>query len=193
MLKTLLRLGFTKGFEICRFASPGVKSRTLMKTLYLLRHAKSSWDDPAQTDFERPLNGRGLKAAPFMGELMAKKGFEPSVIVSSPAIRAKTTAELVKNAGSFSAEIIFEKSIYEASPNALRQVVSEISNNHTTALLVGHNPGIESFILYLTRHLEPMPTAALAVIELEVEKWDDVNDGSGKLFDVYRPKELTSL
>ncbi len=163
-----------------------------MKTLYLLRHAKSSWDDPAQTDFERPLNKRGLKAAPFMGELMAKKRFEPSVIVSSPAMRAKTTARLVKDAGSFSADIIFEKSIYEASPNALRQVISEISDNHSSALLVGHNPGIEGFIRYLTGDLEPMPTAALAVIELEIEKWDEINDGNGELKAVYRPKELTS-
>ncbi|MBK8303684.1 MAG: histidine phosphatase family protein [Pyrinomonadaceae bacterium] len=192
MLKTLLRLGFVKGFEICRFATAGVKSRASMKTLYLLRHAKSSWDDPAQTDFERPLNKRGLKAAPFMGELMAKKRFEPSVIVSSPAMRAKTTARLVKDAGSFSADIIFEKSIYEASPNALRQVISEISDNHSSALLVGHNPGIEGFIRYLTGDLEPMPTAALAVIELEIEKWDEINDGNGELKAVYRPKELTS-
>ena len=70
------------------------------------------------TDFDRPLNHRGLKAAPLMGELMAKKRFEPSVIISSPAMRAKTTARLVKDAGSFAAKITFEKSIYEASPNA---------------------------------------------------------------------------
>ncbi len=164
-----------------------------MKTLYLLRHAKSSWDDPSQSDFERPLNPRGLKAAPFIGELMAKKGFTPSVIVSSPAMRAKTTAALVKDAGQFSVDIIFEKSIYEASPNTLRQVVSEINEDHASALLVGHNPGIEGFIRYLTGQIEPMPTAALAVIELKIEKWGEVNDGSGKLFEVYRPKELTSL
>ena len=120
MLKTILRPSFTKGFEICRFASAGVKSRTSMKTLYLLRHAKSSWDDPSQTDFERPLNQRGIKAAPFMGNLMAQKGFTPSVIICSPAMRAKTTARLVKDAGGFSEEIVFEKSIYEASPNNLR-------------------------------------------------------------------------
>lgn len=192
MLKTLLRLCLIKGFEICRFTIPGVESRPLMKTLFLLRHAKSSWDDPSQTDFERPLNPRGLRAAPFMGELMAKKGFDPSVIVSSPAMRAKTTAELVKDAGQFSAEIIFEKTIYEAGPNTLRQVISEISEDHTSALLVGHNPGIEGFIRYLTGQIEPMPTAALAVIELKIEKWGEVDDGCGKLLSVYRPKELTS-
>ncbi|MEQ1923240.1 MAG: histidine phosphatase family protein [Pyrinomonadaceae bacterium] len=163
-----------------------------MKTLYLLRHAKSSWDDTTQTDFERPLNPRGLKAAPLMGEFIAKKGLEPSVIVSSPAMRAKTTARLIKDAGSLSAEIVFEKSIYEASPNALRQVVSEIDHEHASVLLVGHNPGMESFIQYLTGELEPMPTAALAVIELMVEKWAEINDRSGNLLGIYRPKELTS-
>jgi len=163
-----------------------------MKTLYLLRHAKSSWDDPSQTDFERPLNQRGIKAAPFMGNLMAQKGFTPSVIICSPAMRAKTTARLVKDAGGFSEEIVFEKSIYEASPNNLREIVSKLSEDHGSALLVGHNPGIEGFIRYLTGLLEPMPTAALAVIELENERWEEVNDNCGKLLAVYRPKELTS-
>jgi phosphohistidine phosphatase len=189
MLKTLLRLCFIKGFEICRFVTRGVKSRASMKTLYLLRHAKSSCDDPSQTDFDRPLNARGLKAAPFMGELMAKKGLKPSVIISSPAMRAKTTARLAKDAGSFSAEIIFEKSIYEASPNALRAVVSEIRDEHTSALLVGHNPGIESFIRYLTGNLEPMPTAALAVIGLDIDKWCETNDNCGTLLHIFRPRE----
>ncbi len=164
-----------------------------MKTLYLLRHAKSSWDDSAQTDFERPLNERGMKAAPFMGGFMANNRFVPSVIVSSPAMRAKTTAHLVKEAAEFSADIILEKNIYEASPNDLRQVVSEISNEHASAMLVGHNPGMENFIRYLTGELEPMPTAALAVIELQIDKWDKINDQCGDLIAVYRPKELTSL
>lgn len=196
VLKALLRQFIKKGFDeadcsgVCRCMMSGVKLPTLMRTLYLLRHAKSSWDDQSQTDFERPLNQRGMIAAPFMGKLMAKKSFTPSVIISSPAMRAKTTARLVKDAGQFSAEIIFEKSIYEAGPNALRQVVSEISDDHTSALLVGHNPGIESFIQYLTGQLEPMPTAALAVIELEIDKWDEINDGCGKLLSVYRPKEV---
>lgn len=189
MLKGLLRLCFIKGFGVCRFTTPGVESRPLMKTLYLLRHAKSSWDDPSQSDLERPLNPRGLKAAPFIGELMAKKGFSPSVIVSSPAMRAKTTAQLVKDAGSFSADIIFIKSIYAASPNALRQIVAEISNEHSSAMLVGHNPGIEGFIRYLAGQLEPMPTAALAVIELSIDNWNAINDDCGNLLQIFRPRE----
>src|SRR5688500_5500681 len=120
-----------------------------MKTLFILRHAKSSWDDPGLSDFERPLNDRGRKAAPFMGELMKRKGLSPAVIVSSPAKRAKTTAELVTGAADSAPEIRFDDRIYEASPQALRQVVSELDHFRDSAMIVGHNPGIESFIRFI--------------------------------------------
>lgn len=160
-----------------------------MKTLFLLRHAKSSWGDPAISDFDRPLNDRGKKAAPFMGELMAKRGFEPYVILSSPAMRAKTTADLVKESGRFEAEIRYEDRIYEASPNTLRQVIAEIDDAYRSAMLVGHNPGIEGFIQYLTGDLQPIPTAALAVIELPIDNWDLINGGIGKLGTIIKPRE----
>ncbi len=164
-----------------------------MKTLYILRHAKSSWDDANLSDFERPLNDRGLRNAPFMGKLMRKKGFEPAVIISSPAERARQTAMLVKDASGFSRDIRFDERIYEASPHSLAQVVSEIADANSSAMLVGHNPGIEGFIRFLTGDLEPMATAALAVIDLNIDKWNQVDDGCGKLQDVYRPKDLTAL
>ncbi len=135
-----------------------------MKTLYLLRHAKSSWTDAGLADFKRPLNERGLMAAALMGELMARNGYHPAVILSSPATRAKMTARLVKESGRLDAEIQFEERIYEASPHDLREVVSEIDDAHASTIIVGHNPGIESFIGYLTGQIEPVPTAALAVI-----------------------------
>ncbi|MEQ1645660.1 MAG: histidine phosphatase family protein [Pyrinomonadaceae bacterium] len=160
-----------------------------MKTLLILRHAKSSWDDASMSDFERPLNGRGLRAAPFIGELMRRRELVPETILSSPAMRARTTAELVQQAGAFDAEIAFVDDIYEASPGSLRQAVAEINDAFTTALLVGHNPGIEGFIRYLTGKLEPMPTAALAVVELEVDRWSEVDEGSGELNAVIRPRE----
>src|SRR5687768_12800804 len=119
-----------------------------MKTLFLLRHAKSSWDDATLADFDRPLNGRGERAAPFMGELMARHGFQPSVILSSPAARARKTALLVKDAGNLRAEIGFEHRIYEASPHGLRTVTSELDETHTSAMLVGHNPGMEGFVRF---------------------------------------------
>ena len=160
----------------------------MMKTLFLLRHAKSSWTDPGLADLDRPLNERGIRTAPFMGELMKSSGLEPAVILSSPAVRARETAEAVKSAG-LGAEIRIEHQIYEASPHSLSQVVSELDDTHDSAMLVGHNPGMEGFIRYLTGQLEPMPTAALAVIELNIDEWSAVKDGCGELQKVYRPKE----
>ena len=153
-----------------------------------MRHAKSSWNDENLSDFERPLNDRGLRTAPFMGKLMREKGFEPSIIVSSPAVRAKQTAELVKGSAGFSCELKFDERIYEASPRTLLQVASEVDYAHESAMLVGHNPGMEGFIRLLTDNLEPLPTATLAVIDLDINKWNEVVDGCGKLRNIVRPK-----
>src|SRR6266704_2743160 len=127
-----------------------------MKTLFLMRHAKSSWSEEGLADIERPLNERGLRVAPFMGKLMQEKGFEPDRILTSTAVRARNTAALVKEAGKLAAILQFEPRIYEASPNGLRQVVSEIGERFKSAMIVGHNPGIEGFIRFLTGRLEPM-------------------------------------
>lgn len=141
------------------------------------------------SDFERPLNERGLKAAPFMGELLAREGYAPYVILSSPANRAKETARLVKRAGKLDAEIRYVDRIYEASPQTLRQIVAEIDDAYPSVLVVGHNPGIEGFIRFLTGVLEPFPTAALAVIDVDVDNWFTINEGRGSLQKVYRPRD----
>ena len=124
-----------------------------------------------------------------MGGLMSQKGYEPYVILSSPAVRAQTTAEIVKKAGKLDGELRSEHRIYEASPPTLKQTVAELDDAYPTALVVGHNPGIEGFINYLTGQLEPMPTAALAVINLDIDNWISIKDGCGKLDKVYRPKQ----
>ena len=159
-----------------------------MKTLYLLRHAKSSWDDQSLADFDRPLNARGRAAAPFMGKLMRERSLLPDIVLSSPAERARETAELVKAGAGLRDEIVFEPAIYEASPNTLRRVASAIDNRYASAMLVGHNPGIEGFLHYLTGAIEPMPTAALAVLELNIDKWADIDADCSRTFDVIRPK-----
>ncbi len=165
-----------------------------MKTLFILRHAKSSWSDPDLADFDRPLNDRGNAAAPFMGRFMLDNGFSPDVILCSPAERAKQTAILVKDAGERAAGIKFDERIYEASPQTLRQVISELDEKKKSAMLVGHNPGMEGFIKYLTNANQPMPTAALAVIELQIKNWRDIDSGSGVLQRIIRPKdEMRSL
>ena len=160
-----------------------------MKTLYIMRHAKSDWGDTALPDFERPLNDRGLKTAPSMGELMREKEFTPQLIVSSRAKRAEQTARLVKQSAQFEAEIRFEEKIYEASVSTLLQIVAEINDEFESVMLVGHNPGFEHLVRVLTGKPEPMPTAALAVIDLEIESWSDVSNDCGKLRKLIRPKD----
>lgn len=160
-----------------------------MKTLYVLRHAKSSWDHPELADFERPLNKRGKKAAPFMGELMREKGLVPEIIVSSPAERAKTTARLVAGAAGFDAEIVFERGIYESGAHNLVYIVAEIEDRFGSAMIVGHNPGFEGIVRVLTGRYERMPTAALAVIDLDIGSWSETAPDTGELREVLRPKE----
>jgi len=160
-----------------------------MKTLFVLRHAKSSWDDSSLADYDRPLNDRGKTAAPFMGRIMAERDLVPAVIYSSPAVRARETASLAKKAGKLDAEIRFEERIYEASPQTLKQVVAGIDDEFRSAMIVGHNPGMEGFIRLLTGKLESMPTAALAIIDLDIARWEDVGSEQGMLRQIIRPKD----
>lgn len=160
-----------------------------MKKLYLLRHAKSSWLEPDLSDFERPLNSRGLRAAPFMGTVIASRGLQPDLMLSSPAIRAAETARLVKEAARGIFPLRFDERIYEASPQTLLHVLAELGEDVQTPMIVAHNPGIESLIRLLTGKIESMPTASLAVIDLEVEQWNQVAPGSGRLIEVIRPKD----
>lgn len=158
-----------------------------------MRHAKSSWADANLADFDRPLNQRGLETAPFMGAVIKAKGIIPELIISSPAKRAKDTALLLKEAGDLSAELVFEDKIYEASPLSLMYISAGIDETVKTAMLIGHNPGMESFIKALTGSLEFMPTAAIAKITLNIENWYDVSANCGNLAFVLRPKELAAF
>lgn len=159
-----------------------------MKKLYILRHAKSSWDNPILADFERPLNERGINTAHFMGEFITENEFLPDLILSSPATRARETSNIVKKKAHLHADIKLEENIYEASPQTLLKVVSELKENFQSVLLVGHNPGLEGLIKLLTTENQSMPTAGLAVIELNIEKWNEVKPESGNLLDMIRPK-----
>jgi phosphohistidine phosphatase len=161
-----------------------------MKTIHLLRHAKSSWKDPGQADFERPLNGRGREAAPLVGQFMSKKKIRPDLILCSPAERARQTAALVMQSAKLTSELRFDERIYEADASRLLEVVSQIDESVDIALLVGHNPGMEDLVSTLTGEQHSMPTAALARITLDVEKWNKVREGTGSLDWLVRAKEL---
>lgn len=166
------------------------KISSTMKRLYLLRHAKSSWDNAGLADHDRPLNDRGRRAAAFMGQVVRERGLLPEIVICSNAERARQTAELFCEAAGFDGETVAESRIYEASAGRLVEIVSTIEGAYGSAMLIGHNPGMESLIYYLTGALEPMPTAAIAIIELSIERWADIDAGCGRLADVLRPREL---
>ena len=155
-----------------------------------MRHAKSSWDDAAMSDFERPLNTRGLKTAPLMGEYIRENQLQPELIVSSPAERARQTAQLVKESAQIKSEIIFNEKIYEASVERLLEVIAEQPETVESILLIGHNPGLEGLVKFTTGELHAMPTAALGIVDLPIDKWSDINASKGNLRELIRPKEI---
>ncbi len=168
-----------------------------MKTLLLLRHAKSSWNNGALQDFDRPLNERGKGAAPLMGGWMRKQKLRPEAVISSPAERARQTIVLVMEAAKFDpglykfkAEVQYDERLYGASAAQLLEVITQIEPIANQALLVGHNPGLEDLIEMLTGKAERVPTAALACVNLNVGKWDEVQRGGGSLEWLMKPKEL---
>ncbi|HLM60454.1 MAG TPA: histidine phosphatase family protein [Pyrinomonadaceae bacterium] len=161
-----------------------------MKTLFIMRHAKSSWENAGSSDFDRPLNERGLKAAPMMGKVMKKNKFQLDLILSSPAKRAEQTAGLVREATGIESEINFDERIYEASPARLLEVVAEQNDNVDSILLVGHNPGLEGLVRFLTGETHQLTTANLAVVDLQSNKWNELSSSSGNLRILIRPKDL---
>jgi len=160
------------------------------RTLYLLRHAKSSWDSPAARDFDRPLASRGEKAARLMGNWMEAQGILPKLIVSSPALRAQQTIENVATQLALPPDTIrYDERIYMADPDTLLDLLAELPDDETSIMLVGHNPGLDDLLFQLCGNDLPlsdsgklMTTATLAIIQL--------HENSGQLIDIIRPKEI---
>ena len=163
-----------------------------MKTLLLLRHAKSSWGDQSVADFDRPLAPRGLEAAPRMGEELKKLDLLPDLVVCSPALRARQTLEAFSRAAGLKTEPIYEKRIYEASAERLHSLVRAFPKSSQRALMIGHNPGFENLITLLTGRGERMPTAALACLRCSADTWKDVVEREADLQWLLRPKELAN-
>lgn len=161
-----------------------------MKTLLLLRHAKSNWDDPSLGDFDRPLATRGKRDAPGVGKALRKRGSLPDLIISSPAARARATIEAVMKTAKLDGEPQFDQAIYGASSAELMNLIRRLPDSSLCVLLVGHNPGFEDLLERLTGLHDRMPTAALASIEFQINHWDDVEDGKGSLAWLLTPKRL---
>lgn len=142
------------------------------------------------TDFERPLNERGIKAAPLMGRYMKENNIAPDVVISSPAVRANETAELVIEAAGMETELRFDKKIYEAMWLDLLSVIANITDEKNIVLLVGHNPGFEETVFRLTDKRVAMPTAALVKITLDIEHWNETRELCGNFEWIVKPKDL---
>lgn len=161
-----------------------------MKKLLLLRHAKSSWDDAGLADFDRPLNGRGRKAAPVMGHFMRERQLRPDLIISSPAARARETLALVLEASGIKTELRYDERIYEATAGRLLEVINGVEDDKQEVMLVGHNPGFENLLERLTGESLRVPTAALARIALDADRWIEAGAHGGRLEWLVKPKEL---
>ena len=160
------------------------------RTLYLLRHAKSSWKDASLRDFDRPLKSRGRDAAKQIGKRLASEKPHPLVVICSPAARTHETAEIVLKHSDLKVDVVFDLRIYEASLRDLLQVVADIPDDKQAAMMIGHNPGFEELVAFLSGEHRHMPTCALAKITLEVASWKDVKAGEGSLEWFITPKEL---
>ncbi|MGD8779994.1 MAG: histidine phosphatase family protein [Ignavibacteria bacterium] len=162
-----------------------------MKTLYLTRHAKSSWKDQSLDDFDRPLNKRGKRDAPFMGQLLKKKNILPDVLISSPAVRAYTTARTIASEIGYPPEnILADKNIYEASSSELLDIINSIEDENQSAMMFGHNPGFTTLCHYLTgKDILNIPTCGIVKIEFEKNKWSEIEIGTGNLIWFEYPKK----
>ncbi len=161
-----------------------------MKTLLLLRHAKSGWSDANLTDFDRPLNERGRHDAPLIGRLLGKRKIVPDLIISSPAERAKQTILLVTESAGFSIMPHYDAAIYEATVARLLELIAQIEDTSDSVLLVGHNPGLEELLMHLTGDARRMTTASLANIIFDVAAWSQIKEGSGRLQWLLTPQDL---
>lgn len=162
-----------------------------MRTLLLMRHAKSSRDDPQLDDHDRPLDTRGLQDAPRMGALLREKGLIPDSIFSSTALRALRTARLVARECRFEKALVATADLYHASENDLREQIRQLPVTDSLVLCVGHNPGLEDFLAGWTGQYVHMPTAAIARICFEQDAWPDIADrASATLTDLWRPRDL---
>lgn len=162
-----------------------------MKTVYLIRHAKSSWSDSSLRDIDRPLNKRGYRDAPFMAKLLRGHGVEPDLIISSPANRARTTAGyFAEELGIDKKAIDLRQEIYEAYARDIIEMIQSLPDTANTVLIFGHNPCFTSVANTFSKEYIPnIPTCGITKIEADVASWSEFDERRAKLTDFYYPKQ----
>jgi phosphohistidine phosphatase len=168
-----------------------------MRRVYLLRHAKSSWRDRSLADRDRPLAGRGRRAAKAVARHLEAEGIRPDLVLCSPARRTRETLERVERGFGDQVEARLEEALYGASEAELLARLEALPQQVGSVMLIGHNPGLEELALALAsegaglaRMREKYPTAALATIDLPADHWSAIRRGSGELVGYVRPKDL---
>jgi len=170
-----------------------------MHTLILLRHAKSSWQDPALSDKDRPLNSRGVAAAPLMGRAMAKHGLDPDLVLCSPARRTRDTLALVMPELKTEPQVVYEDDLYHGTSAEMLALLQKIAPAAKQVLVVGHNPELQQFAVDLIgsgpKHLRDrleakLPTAGLVVIRFSTGAWSNIVMNSGKLELFLTPRDV---
>ena len=162
-----------------------------MKTVLILRHAKSSWKHPDLDDHDRPLNRRGLRDAPRIGRLIAGADLVPDLIFSSSAVRARTTAEAVAAESGYTGPIEIKRELYLAEPSVYLELLAGLDDRFGRVMVVGHNPGMADLVEELTGTFDAFPTAALAHVRLPIEGWQAAYARlRGELIDLWQPREL---
>ncbi len=170
-----------------------------MRTLYLLRHAKSDRGNPEQSDIDRPLAPRGRRDAPAMAAYMRKHDYRPELILCSPAMRTRETLALLQPVLGPDIRAVYDRKLYLGSPDVLLRRLRDVEETIAGVLVIGHNPGLERLAAALaprgdrralTRMREKYPTCGLAVIHLHIDRWEQADLGAGTLTDFMVPAEL---
>ena len=161
-----------------------------MKVLYIIRHAKSSWDDDRLTDFERPLNSRGKKDAPKMARRLKEKEVHPDLLLTSPAKRAsKTCYEFADILNFPKSSIQQDEKLYHASPEIILETVKKIKDKFDVVFLFGHNPGLTEFAEWLTReNILNIPTCGIVAVKIKIKSWKDIKPDLAKMLFFDFPK-----
>jgi phosphohistidine phosphatase len=168
-----------------------------VRTLYLLRHAKSSWDDPSLADHDRPLAPRGIHATPYVADHLHQVGIVPDVVLCSSSRRTRETLDLLGGAIPSDTEVHVEEELYHATADALLDRLRTLPDSTQRAMLIGHNPAMQHLAVLLAasgQHLERMarkfPTAALATLDAAIDGWTELAAGCAELAGFVRPDDL---
>ena len=162
-----------------------------MKNLLLMRHAKSSWKDTSLPDHQRPLNKRGKRDAPRMGEFLREQGIALDAILCSTAVRARETAQGFLQEYTFENEVQYFDDLYQAGPEMIIALLKQLPESVGAVMVIAHNPGLDDFLEIVCDECGHMPTACIAHIEYHIERWSDLHPATkGGVVHFWVPREI---